>query len=131
MPTFYDRFRECAERWPGNFALEIQRRDRMESYTYAEVRQMAESIGCWLTENKFPQGTRIAILADNHPRWVAAYLGIIAAGCTTVPLLGNSMPAISLINVDLPQPDGPMRQKNSPSTIEREKSSTTFLGGFA
>lgn len=86
MPTFYDRFRECAERWPGNFALEIQRRDRMESYTYAEVRQMAESIGCWLTENKFPQGTRIAILADNHPRWVAAYLGIIAAGCTTVPL---------------------------------------------
>ncbi|MGA9040582.1 MAG: AMP-binding protein [Terriglobales bacterium] len=86
MPTFYDRFRECAEHWPGNVALEIQRRDRMESYTYAEVLQMAESIGHWLTESKFPQGTRIAILADNHPRWVAAYLGIIAAGCTTVPL---------------------------------------------
>jgi long-chain acyl-CoA synthetase len=86
MPTFYDRFRECAERWPGNVALEIQRRDRMESYTYAEVLHMAESIGRWLTENKYPQGTRIAILADNHPRWVAAYLGIIAAGCTTVPL---------------------------------------------
>src|SRR5580704_4341353 len=86
MPTFYDRFRECAERWPGNVALEIQRRDRMESYTYAEVLHMAESIGRWLVENKYPQGTRIAILADNHPRWVAAYLGIIAAGCTTVPL---------------------------------------------
>jgi long-chain acyl-CoA synthetase len=86
MPTFYDRFRECAERWPGNVALEIQRRDRMESFTYAETLEMAESIGRWLVENKFPQGTRIAILADNHPRWVAAYLGIIAAGCTTVPL---------------------------------------------
>jgi long-chain acyl-CoA synthetase len=86
MPTFYDRFRECAERWPGSVALEIQRRDRMESFTYAETLQMAESIGRWLVENKFPQGTRIAILADNHPRWVAAYLGIIAAGCTTVPL---------------------------------------------
>ena len=86
MPTFYDRFRECAERWPGNVALEIQRRDRMESFTYAETLQMAESIGRWLVENKFPQGARIAILADNHPRWVAAYLGIIAAGCTTVPL---------------------------------------------
>ena len=86
MSTFYDRFRECAERWPGNVALEIQRRDRLESYTYAEVLGMAESIGRWLVENKFPQGTRIAILADNHPRWVAAYLGIIAAGCTTVPL---------------------------------------------
>jgi long-chain acyl-CoA synthetase len=86
MPTFYDRFRECAERWPQHRALEIQRRDRTESYTYAETRQKAESIGRWLTENGFQAGARIAILADNHPRWVAAYLGVIAAGCTAVPL---------------------------------------------
>src|SRR3989454_5296564 len=86
MPTFYARFCECAERWPENVALEIQRRDRVESYTYAEVRRMAESVGRWLVENGFQPGARIAILADNHPRWVAAYLGIIAAGCTAVPL---------------------------------------------
>jgi long-chain acyl-CoA synthetase len=86
MPTFYDRFHQCAERWPDKVALEIQRRDRMESYTYAELRGMAESLGRWLAEHNYPIGTRIAILADNHPRWVAAYLGIIAAGCTTVPL---------------------------------------------
>jgi long-chain acyl-CoA synthetase len=86
MPTFYDLFCECAERWPGNVALEIQRHDQVESYTYAEVRRMAESIGRWLVENNHQSGARIAILADNHPRWVAAYLGIIAAGCTAVPL---------------------------------------------
>jgi len=86
MSTFYDLFRECAERWPENVALEIQRRDRVESYTYAEVRRMAESVGRWLVENGFQPGARIAILADNHPRWVAAYLGVIAAGCTAVPL---------------------------------------------
>ncbi|HUE50833.1 MAG TPA: AMP-binding protein [Terriglobales bacterium] len=86
MPTFYDRFRECAERWPQNRALEIQRRDRTESYTYAETRQKAESVGRWLVENGFQSGARLAILADNHPRWVAAYLGAIAAGCTAVPL---------------------------------------------
>src|SRR5437870_13501184 len=86
MPSFYARFCECAERWPENVALEIQRRDRVESYTYAEVRRMAESVGRWLVENGFQPGARIAILADNHPRWVAAYLGIIAAGCTAVPL---------------------------------------------
>ena len=45
MPTFYDRFVECVEHWPGNVALEIQRHDKVESYTYAEVRRMAESIG--------------------------------------------------------------------------------------
>src|SRR5580698_8778296 len=86
MSTFYDRFRECAQLWPNNVALEIQRGDGIESYTYAELRQMAESIGRWLTEQKLPPGSRIAILADNHPRWVAAYLGAIASGNTAVPL---------------------------------------------
>ena len=37
-------------------------------------------------EQQFARGSRLAILADNHPRWVAAYLGIIASGCAAVPL---------------------------------------------
>ena len=86
MPTFYDRFVECAERWPDNVALELQRHDHLESCTYAELRRMAESVGRWITEKQFPRGSRLAILADNHPRWVAAYLGIIASGCAAVPL---------------------------------------------
>src|SRR5579863_514431 len=86
MPTFYDRFVECSERWPDNIALQIQRSDHLEGCTYAELRRMAESLGRWITENKFAPGSRLAILADNHPRWVAAYLGIIASGCAAVPL---------------------------------------------
>jgi long-chain acyl-CoA synthetase len=86
MPTFYDRFVECAERWPDNVALELQRHDQIESCTYAELRRMAESVGRWIIENNFARGSRLAIVADNHPRWVAAYLGIVAAGCTVVPL---------------------------------------------
>ncbi len=86
MPTFYDRFRDCAEHWPENTALEIQRRDGMESYSYSQARSGAESVGRWLVENGFEPGTRCAILAENHPRWVIAYLGIIAAGCVVVPL---------------------------------------------
>jgi acyl-CoA synthetase (AMP-forming)/AMP-acid ligase II len=86
MPTFYDRFVECAERWPQNVALEIQTPDGSESHTYAELRGMAESFGAWLVAREIEPGARIAILADNHPRWVAAYLGIIAAGGTAVPL---------------------------------------------
>ena len=86
MATFYQLFRECSERWPDHVALEIQLRDRVESFTYAEARQMAESIGRWLMGSGFQPGARIAILADNHPRWITAYLGIIAAGCAAVPL---------------------------------------------
>src|SRR5579864_1618288 len=86
MPTFYDRFAECAQRWPDNVALELQRHDQIVSCTYSELRRMAESVGRWITEHSFARGSRLAILADNHPRWVAAYLGIIASGCTVVPL---------------------------------------------
>src|SRR4030081_740913 len=86
MPTFYDRFVECAERWPDNVALELQRHDHIESCTYAELRRMSESVGRWITEQGFARGMRLAILADNHPRWVAVYLGAVAAGCAAVPL---------------------------------------------
>ena len=86
MPTFYDRFLECAQRWPNNVVLEIQRHDHLESCTFIELCSWAESVGRWITENNFAPGSRLAILADNHPRWVAAYLGIITAGCVAVPL---------------------------------------------
>jgi long-chain acyl-CoA synthetase len=86
MPSFYDRFVECSERWPENIALQMQRHDHLESCSYTELRRMAESVGRWLSENGFARGSRLAILADNHPRWVAAYLGIIASGCAAVPL---------------------------------------------
>jgi len=86
MPTFYDRFLECAQRSPNNVALELQRHDHLESCTYGELHSWAESVGRWITENNIAPGSRLAILADNHPRWVAAYLGIITAGCVAVPL---------------------------------------------
>ena len=86
MPTFYDQFVEAEQRGPQNVALEIQRKDQVESYTFAETRKMAESTGRWMSEKKLPSGARVAILADNHPRWVATYLGIIASGYTAVPL---------------------------------------------
>ncbi|MBO0911439.1 MAG: AMP-binding protein, partial [Acidobacteria bacterium] len=86
MPTFYDRFIQCAERWPTNAAAELQRPDGLESYTYDELRRMAEAIARWLVARGTQPGQRIAILADNHPRWLAGYLGIIASGGTTVPL---------------------------------------------
>jgi len=86
MSTFYDQFVEAEQRGPQNIALEIQRHDQVESYTYAETRKMSESVGRWLTEKELPAGARVALFADNHPRWVAAYLGAIAAGYTAVPL---------------------------------------------
>ena len=85
MPTFYERFQESARQFPDKIALEIQRHDRTESVTFAQLQGMAESVGNWLA-GKVERDARVAILAANHPRWVAAYLGIICAGRVAVPL---------------------------------------------
>ena len=60
-PPSYDRFRECEERWPNNPALEIQRHDRLESCTYAELLRMAESVGRWIEANGLRRGDAVAI----------------------------------------------------------------------
>src|SRR6202521_3797059 len=85
MPAFYQRFQESARKFPDNVALEIQRPQTVERVTFAELTRMSESVANWLS-TRVPRDARVAILAANHPRWVAAYLGIIAAGRTAVPL---------------------------------------------
>ena len=85
MPTFYQRFQESARKFPNNIALEIQRQQSVERVTFAELTRMSESVANWLS-TRVARDARVAILAANHPRWVAAYLGIIAAGRTAVPL---------------------------------------------
>jgi long-chain acyl-CoA synthetase len=85
MPAFYQRFQESARKFPDNVALEIQRPQTVERVTFAELTRMSESVANWLS-TRVPGDARVAILAANHPRWVAAYLGIIAAGRTAVPL---------------------------------------------
>src|SRR5271165_5584784 len=85
MSTFYQRFQESARKFPNNIALEIQRELTVERVTFAELTRMSESVAHWLS-TRVPRYARVAILAANHPRWVAAYLGIIAAGRTAVPL---------------------------------------------
>src|SRR5712671_4551676 len=85
MPTFYERFQESARQFPDKIAREIQRQVRTESLTFAELQKMAESVGSWLA-GKVNRDARVGILAANHPRWVAAYLGIICSGRVAVPL---------------------------------------------
>ncbi len=87
MANFYNRFLQSVARWPDAVAVEIQRHGgAVERHTYSQLRSMAESVGRWLAGSGLERGSRCAILAANGPRWVACYLGTIAAGMITVPL---------------------------------------------
>src|ERR1700691_1246717 len=85
MSPFYQRFQESAGKFPENIALEIQRQQAVERLSFSELTHMSESVANWLS-TQGARDARVAILAGNHPRWVAANLGIIAAGRTAVPL---------------------------------------------
>ncbi len=91
MGNFYSRFLESVQTWPQNVAVEMRHSAlsgqpvEVERYTYAELRRMGESVGRWLRDQRMPRQARSAILAANGPRWVAAYLGAIAAGGVAVP----------------------------------------------
>src|SRR3954463_3389306 len=94
MQSFYGRFVETATKHPNHIAVELQlahvpgssTSDVSVSYSYAELRRVAEHLGAWLQRQGVSAGARCAILANNGPRWVAAYLGVLAAGCVAVPL---------------------------------------------
>ena len=92
---FYDRFTESVRQWPDLIAVELQRDSAtvaagaspVESYTFTQLRSMAESVGNWLlAQNNIERGCKCALFAANHPLWVAAYLGVLASGNTAVPL---------------------------------------------
>jgi long-chain acyl-CoA synthetase len=91
---FYDRFTETARRFPDLITVELQHDSTavaagappVESYTFTELRNMAESVGNWLQQSKLAKGSKCAFFAANHPLWVAAYLGVLGSGNTAVPL---------------------------------------------
>lgn len=87
MHGFYNRFLESVQKFPDRVAAELQHSSgEIEALTYSELRHKAESVARWLRESGMSEGVRCAILAANDPLWVAAYLGIMAAGAVSVPL---------------------------------------------
>jgi len=59
---------------------------RGESITYSQVAQIMLQLAGSLTALPPGIGDRIGILSENRPEWPLAYLGILAAGKTVVPI---------------------------------------------
>lgn len=57
-----------------------------ERYTTGEVWARSMRFANWLKAQGIGQGHRVAIAMRNYPEWCFAYLGIVCAGATVVPL---------------------------------------------
>jgi long-chain acyl-CoA synthetase len=86
MPHIYDDFRAIASRIPGSVAVEYCHRAGIDQITFGELASLSERAASTLACLGLGAGDRCAILAENHYRWFAAYLGILRLGAVAVPL---------------------------------------------
>ena len=89
MPNLWEMFEASATRFADRTAVEIQRRDTVDRFSYGQLEAMALERALWLSRQGVTAGDRCAILADNDAHWCAAYLGILRLGAIVVPLDTN------------------------------------------
>lgn len=87
--TLWTVFTGTVARFGRRVAIEVQRPDRVDRFTYQQLHDMAVAHGVWLAANGVRPGDRCAILAHNDAHWCAVYLGILRAGAVAVPLDTN------------------------------------------
>lgn len=87
--SLFDVFEATVGRHGDRIAVEVQKADGLDRFTYRELHGMALDRAAWLQAEGVRPGDRCAILAHNDAHWCAAYLGILACGAVAVPLDTN------------------------------------------
>jgi long-chain acyl-CoA synthetase len=79
-------------------ALRMERGGRQESYSYRDLRELAERAGTFLVGEGIRPGDRVILFAKNSPEWPMCYFGILKAGATAVPVAHDSTSA-EVVNI--------------------------------
>ena len=87
--TFWQVFETAATRFATRIAVEMQRGDHPDRWTYADLHQAALRVARWLASQGIGPGDRCAIFSDNDADWCAVYLGLLRLGAIAVPLDTN------------------------------------------
>jgi long-chain acyl-CoA synthetase len=84
--TFNQRFEEMARRYPDRIAFRMKTPQGYSTVPYREAYRQARGVASGLLALGIKSGSRVAILSENRPEWVVAYLGIYLSGMVAVPL---------------------------------------------
>lgn len=80
--TFHSSFQHIAAQQPDGLAV-VTATGRL---TYGELDERSDSIARLLLGRDVKQGDRIAVMLDRSTEWIAAFLGVLKAGCTYIPV---------------------------------------------
>lgn len=76
-----------AGEWPKRVLFQMKREGGWDKYTYEEVLSLVRRLAEFLrTEAGIKKGDKFSIVGGNRPEWGVAYMAILWAGGTVVPL---------------------------------------------
>ncbi len=78
-------FETSTKRHATRVAMRIEREGRKEQYTYADLRELATRVACFLAGQGLKQGERVMLVSHNAPEWGMTYFGVLKAGATCIP----------------------------------------------
>ncbi|MDR2095275.1 MAG: AMP-binding protein [Treponema sp.] len=84
-PTLPEVFRISASCYGERPCFTIYEPDRI-SLTYRESLTLIEAVARWLHAKGIRKGDKVVVTGKNSPEWTVAYLGILFAGATVVPI---------------------------------------------
>ena len=90
-PDLCSRFEQVVERYPDQIAFKAEGGLGKE-YRFDEVLQTVRAVAAGLVGHGCIDPCGIGILSENRPEWPIAYLSILAAGGTVVPIDINLKP---------------------------------------
>ena len=84
-PTLPEMFRITASRHGDRACLTVFEPDRI-SLTYNESLERIQAVARWLHSKGVRKNDKVAVTGKNSPEWTVAYMGILFAGATVVPI---------------------------------------------
>ena len=97
--TFADVFEEVVAQYPSNVAIYF----KDEAITYQELDEAANRYAHWALAQGIKRGDCVALLMENRPEYLIAWIGLVKAGAT-VALINNNLSGHALahsLNVSL------------------------------
>jgi len=84
--TIPELLEQSARRWPSKVAFQVKAGRDFRRISLAELQRKAADFGAALIALGLHPGDRVALIGENSPEWVVAYMGLVMAGGVGMPL---------------------------------------------
>ncbi len=84
--SFCQKVIEAANARSGKVAMTLIGPEGAETTTFGDMLSQIRSVAYRLSQERIASSDRVALIGENHPHWVIAYLGVLYCGAVVVPL---------------------------------------------